>query len=49
MLVTDLGPGIQDVELSQGDYFGERSLMMDELRKAKVVAVDNVRCLVLDR
>ena len=47
--VTDLGGGLSDYILSPGDYFGERALMMDELRKAKVVAEGPVTCLVLDR
>jgi CRP-like cAMP-binding protein len=47
--VTDLGGGLSDYILSPGDYFGERALMMDELRKAKVVAEGAVTCLVLDR
>lgn len=38
-----------DIILSEGEYFGERALLMDEPRAANVIAITDVECLVLDR
>ncbi|CAK9107127.1 cGMP-dependent protein kinase 1 (cGK 1) (cGK1) (cGMP-dependent protein kinase I) (cGKI) [Durusdinium trenchii] len=38
-----------DIILSEGDYFGERSLLKQEPRAANVIAITDVDCLVLDR
>lgn len=37
------------VRLSTQDYFGERALITQEARKANVVAIGHVECLVLER
>lgn len=36
-------------ELGKGAYFGELALLNDDLRKATVRAVDDTKCLALDR
>ncbi|GBG25064.1 cGMP-dependent protein kinase 1 [Hondaea fermentalgiana] len=38
-----------DIILGEGEYFGERALLMDEPRAANVIALTDVDCLVLDR
>lgn len=39
----------KDVQLEQGEYFGERSLLLEEPRAADVIAITNTRILALDR
>ncbi|CAH2301752.1 cGMP-dependent kinase 2 isoform X1 [Pelobates cultripes] len=35
--------------LEKGDYFGEKSLISDDVRSANIIADDNVECLAMDR
>ena len=46
------GPGHKEVErvrLEPGEFFGERALIKNEPRKANVIAVGDVECLVLTK
>ena len=40
---------VELVRLHEGSYFGERALITNEPRKANVIAVGHVECLVLER
>ena len=37
------------MQYQQGSYFGERALLMNDLRAASIVATSDVTCLTLDR
>lgn len=42
--------GLTELTLGRGDFFGERALLNDDVRKATVTALDSgTECLVLDR
>lgn len=46
---TDIGTGVGVVELSDGEYFGERALLASEPRAATVVAKTDVQVMALDQ
>jgi len=37
------------MEYGKGQYFGERALLMNDLRAANIVANSDVKCLTLER
>lgn len=43
------GAETQVMQYQQGSYFGERALLMNDLRAASIVATSDVTCLTLDR
>merc|ERR1711871_1719269 len=52
VLCSDKRSGVDLVEptqLSTGDYFGERALLLDEPRAVDVDAIEDSQCMVLDR
>ncbi|ETV75507.1 AGC/PKA protein kinase, variant 1 [Aphanomyces astaci] len=48
VVCTDIG-ALDDIELHDGEYFGERALMKDEPRAATVYAKTGVHVMALDR
>uniref|UniRef100_K3X7T8 Cyclic nucleotide-binding domain-containing protein n=1 Tax=Globisporangium ultimum (strain ATCC 200006 / CBS 805.95 / DAOM BR144) TaxID=431595 RepID=K3X7T8_GLOUD len=46
---TDIGNGVGVVELSDGDYFGERALLASEPRAATVLAKTDIQVMALDQ
>ncbi|KAF0682462.1 Aste57867_25414 [Aphanomyces stellatus] len=48
VVCTEIG-ALDDIELHEGDYFGERALMTDEPRAATVIAKTEVQVMALDR
>ncbi|KAF1318082.1 Agc/pka protein kinase, partial [Globisporangium splendens] len=49
VVCTDIGNGVGVVELSDGDYFGERALLASEPRAATVLAKTDVQVMALDQ
>lgn len=43
------GSSMEELELTEGDYFGERALMTNEARAAHVTAKSNVTAMAVDR
>ncbi|TMW57754.1 hypothetical protein Poli38472_014357 [Pythium oligandrum] len=49
VVCTDIGNGGATLELSDGDFFGERALLASEPRAATVIAKTDVRLLAIDQ